>query len=270
MTMTMNMALNYLEKQTLEEIINIFNRNRPKLINRLKELKNSYHNINHMISWVNNLELLFSNLINLNIFTEKEKELAKEAMLRHDDWHCWNTYRQDVFKEEDISNEEYTVELLKKDLWNELESENLEYMINLILSSAFGQNDESKLPEWKKHYYRPYWPRTDMQKLFVLADVGGFINGWDDWFEESLDFLRESCNWNPPDVDTWIKNQRWFIDWHIVWLIENVKDLLKPDFIKKLNDRIEEIRNNLDKLKEPSNKERLKVEKFIEELKVSN
>lgn len=211
---------------------------------------------------------LLDNLLNQKLFNDEEKSLLVEAALRHDDGHIGNTYRQEKATD-NLSNEEYAVVLLREDLQGLLSKEQLKYMEDNILATSFGQGDITKLSKGKENYYRPYKPETDSEKLLAFADVSGFVNGWQDWVDESLRLLQESPQNTPADIDAWIKNREGFVNFYISPLLQSIKHLLKQEYFEQLEKDLDVIRQELSKLKDKSTQERENYEIKLREIRNS-
>ena len=132
------------------ELKKILESAKEKLYQRLQELKNVYHNLQHAQEVSETLQIFLNHLAESSRFNEKEKLLLLECALRHDDGHSGATYRQDVVDGDELSNEEHAFELLKQDLGNKLSAGDIKFMKDHILATSFGQNNKEALPEDKK------------------------------------------------------------------------------------------------------------------------
>lgn len=262
-------------EQPLQKTKEIIESLRTTLKNRLEKLTNKYHNKQHAEDVATNLQTLLANLENTNLFSDKIKLLLVECALRHDDGHSGNTFRQDVFSDDDLisddlSNEEYAVILLEEDFRGKLNIEDINFMVAHILATSFGQNDISKFPKNKEHYYRSYEPKTDSQKLLALADVMGFNKGWDKWVEDSFCLYEESKQSVPDNVDEWIKRQKNFVNNYIQPLLKSVENLLKQEYITQLKRELDIISQRLLELEENlANPERVEYKARLKSIKES-
>jgi len=242
-------------KQSPKQVEIVLGDARQELEHRLQKSTNPYHNKQHAEEVVQATETLLDNLASPNLFSETEKLLLIECAWRHDDGHFGSAYRQEVV-DDGLSNEEYAVTLLEQDLQGRLDEESLKFMKDNILATSFGQNDVSKLPKGKQHYFRPYKPGTDSQKLLALADVGGFTKGWNGWVDEGPRLLEESPQKSLFDLDAWLRYEERFVDFYISPLLDSTKHLLKPEYFKQLRQDLDILRRELTMLKKKSNPKR--------------
>jgi len=252
------------------ELKKILESAKEKLYQRLQELKNVYHNLQHAQEVSETLQIFLNHLAESSRFNEKEKLLLLECALRHDDGHSGATYRQDVVDGDELSNEEHAFELLKQDLGNKLSAGDIKFMKDHILATSFGQNNKEALPEDKKSYYRPYKPETDSQKLLALADVGNFTKGWDYWVNQNFLILKESPQKAPPDIDTWIINGENFINYYVSPLLASVSNVLDRTYFNELEKKLNLIKEKLSALQNQSNPDREKYEKGLEAIRNNN
>lgn len=260
------------EQQSLQKIKETVKILRSILENRLEKLDNKYHNKKHAENVATNLKTLLTNLENPNLFTEREKLLLEECALRHDDGHSGNPFRQDVsndFFDEDLSNEEYAAILAVEDFQGKLADEDINFIVAHILPTAFGQNDESSFLKGKKHYYRSYKPESDSQRLLALADVLGFMNGWDNWVEDSFNLCKESKQNMPNNVDEWIKRQKGFIV-YIDSLLKSVESLFKKEYFTKLTQELDSMLKKLSELENLENLQRAEYENRLKNIRSEN
>ncbi|MFH0874048.1 MAG: hypothetical protein V1846_04410 [Candidatus Komeilibacteria bacterium] len=244
----------------------VFRGTREKLDRRLQELDHPYHNKQHAEEVQANVKKFLDNLSDNTLLTEKEKAMLLECALRHDDGHSGNTYRQDTL-DDGLSNEEYAVKLLGEDTHGLLPDDDLRFMRDNILATSFGQSDKAKLPDNKKTYYRDYGPKTPAQKLLALADVSGFIKGWDGWIDESMRLLEESPQNSPANMTDWIVNRHGFIKYHVEPLLKSVQDFLKPEFFNQLEKNLANISTRIEALKDFSNPERIRYETSLKTIR---
>jgi hypothetical protein len=256
--------------ENLKKLTDILDDAREKLYKRLQESKNAYHNLQHSQEVSQTLKIFLDHLAtNTAPINKKEKLLLLECALRHDDGHSGSTYRQDIAGG-DLSNEEYAVKLLKQDLEQYLSAEDIKFMENHILATSFGQNNKDTLPEDKQSYYRQYKPETDSQKLLALADVSGFIKGWDEWANQGFRLLEESPQNTPPNIDTWIINGENFLNYYVSPLLASVRDALDSEYFNELEKSLNLIKEKLSVLKNKSNPERKKYEDRLNAIRENN
>ena len=242
-------------EQSLKQIEIVLEEVRPELESRLQKLTNSYHNKQHAKEVVQATQSLLSNLVNPDLLSDTEKLLLVECAWRHDDGHSGSTYRQEMVND-GLSNEEYAEALLEQDLQGRLDEESLQFMKDNILAISFGQDDAFKLPAGKQHYFRSYKPKTDWQKLLALADVSGFTKGWDGWVDEGWRLLEESPQSALFDIDAWLAYEEEFVNFYISPLLDSVGLLLKPGYLKQLQQGLDILRRELASLKDKSNPKR--------------
>ena len=137
----------------------------------------------------------------------------------------------------------------------------------MCLATSFGQNDVSKLPKGKQHYFRSYEPETDLQKLLALADVSGFTKGWPGWVDEGLCLLEESPQRALFDIDAWLMYEEGFVDFYLSPLLESVKQLLKPEYFQQLQQGLDLLGRELTALKDKSNPKRAEYDHGLKVIK---
>lgn len=107
----------------------------------------------------------------------------------HDYLHSGRRYRQlgapDAFP--DDSNEEYSARRVDARVAELLTPVDRLFVQGVILATSFAQRDRAALPAGHEHaLWRPYRPFRDPERVFVLADVGGFAEPFDVGFRDSL------------------------------------------------------------------------------------
>ena len=237
-------------EQTPEQVQKILDSARDDLEIRLDELeKNPYHNRKHAEEVVDHMKGLLKNLADIVKLTAIDRKLLIECAWRHDDGHSGKRYRQeavgdvDGVENKDDSNEEHAVYLLREDLGDKLDEEQLKFMEDNILATSFGQNNKEALEkEGKEAYYRPYKPEIDSQKLLALADVSGFTKGWDEWVLDSMHLLEEAATGGPYNLI----NDRIEFATYIAHLLNETKKLLKPEYAAELRRKLDAINEHLD------------------------
>eukprot|EP01129_Flabellula_baltica_P012574 TRINITY_DN5687_c0_g2_i1.p1 TRINITY_DN5687_c0_g2~~TRINITY_DN5687_c0_g2_i1.p1 ORF type:complete len:285 (+),score=62.73 TRINITY_DN5687_c0_g2_i1:594-1448(+) len=213
--------------------------NRDKLLSRLENMKNPYHDIKHSNEVKERVSILLDNLKDMSIFSERETDLIKEAALRHDDDHVGNSYRQIIVGGE-LSNEEASAARAIDELRDVATLEELLFVEDLILATTFGQSEKElnhKFPEdeeLRKKLLRTYHPNTDAQKLLALADIGGFMSGFESWIADGFSLFIEAGSY-PDTIEQWINTRIGFAQGHILnECIPSVKHLLNDEYYEHL------------------------------------
>ncbi len=246
----------------MNNVKEILKKGRKILLLRLRGLNNPYHNREHIKNVVKYLKILLKNLKS-DFLTKEEIMLLIECAWRHDDGHCGNTYRQAVFSNEGISNEEYAVDLMERDLKGELDKKYVDFLKRHILATSFGQDNLEKLPNEK--WFRSYKPESNSEKLLVLADVMDFTRRWTYWINQGVKFSKESSR-KFNGLDDFLKMEIGFIA-YVKKIIGDAEYLLSDNFLKKLRKKLEKKKIKIEELmnKNTSNRnhlaDRLKLNK---------
>eukprot|EP01130_Rhizamoeba_saxonica_P001949 TRINITY_DN11770_c0_g1_i1.p1 TRINITY_DN11770_c0_g1~~TRINITY_DN11770_c0_g1_i1.p1 ORF type:complete len:294 (-),score=65.52 TRINITY_DN11770_c0_g1_i1:409-1290(-) len=214
-----------------------------ELYTRLETMtqNNPYHNEQHSRDVHDRVSQLLNNLRNDQLFTDRQKVLIKEAALRHDDDHIGNGLRQTV-DHGFLSNEEVSAARALDELKTVLTLEELIFVEAMILATTFGQSHavlEKKFPddvELREKLRREYGPVTPAEKLLCLADIGGFMSGWDYWSQDGHHLCIEGRMFYP-DVDSWIDARLWFIRDHVRdECLAEAKEYLTDEYFGRVND----------------------------------
>jgi hypothetical protein len=220
---------------------------RADLLSRLGGSENTYHEEGHSKEVVMRTGALLDNLADPDMLTDRQKDLVLEAALRHDDDHAGDTYRQRAVGGE-LSNEEVAAAHAIEELRGVATAEELEFVEGLILATSFGQNAGALTKEFgddegaKEKMERPYAPATPAQKLLALADIGGFVKGWDEWIDESERLSVEQGGFPGDSLDDWLANRLGFAQGYIKGLVfPGVRELLKPEYYYELLGRLQEV-----------------------------
>ncbi|GEM_PF-1888108 len=188
-----------------------------------------YHNRRHTEEVIERVSVLASHA-QPRLETE-ETDLLKLAALFHDYGHSGRTIRQTSLSASrpDLSNEEFAAEEARVRLSKDLTAEQLEVVKNLILATSFGQADA------KSVYYRPYQPKTLLEKLLALADIGGFQKPFEEWVEESFRVLQEADPATiPPTFERWLETRYGFLNYCLAKVTE-VSEHLDSDYASYLS-----------------------------------
>ncbi len=231
------------------------------LFKRLGSLENPYHNKEHAISVADRIDLFLKNLQNPELITERQQVLLREVGYRHNDGHCGSVYRQDIHPDDKISNEEYAVILMKKDLSDDISEEDICFMKDHILATSRGQNNKNILQPDKEGYHRVYAPKSDTEKLVAFADISGFIDGFEPWMQES--FLAYAEISIELKFQEFIKDRIDFLEGYLLFtLINAVAPLFKEDFVTEMQEKLQDI---IDQLRQLQNGRHPSFEKYSEQ-----
>ena len=174
---------------------------------------------------------------------DSQAVILKEAALFHDYGHCGQTIRQTCSRDvprRDLSNEEYAAEIAVERFRDVYDDWYLTELRSLILATSFGQAN----PQFQ--FYRPYKPETLLQKLLALADIGGFVNGFKAWVEESLRVLQEAdMSGLPADFESWQKGRRGFVG-YIRSKLQELEPNLDPAYYRQLTTKLNEVARGVD------------------------
>lgn len=247
---------------------------REKLRTRLESLQNQYHNQEHSAEVAKRTGDLLGHLANPELVSPRERQLMIEAAWRHDDDHAGNTYRQLVegVNGGSMSNEELAVLLAIDDMRTLLNTTDIEFLESLILATSFGQSATALQkafpndPHLQQNLKRDYAPKTPIQKLLALADVGGFRKGWDEWVNESLRLVEEQGS-VPEDVDAWLKTREGFTIYYIKPLLESLQSVLTPEFYAELIVELQAVINEVLSLKDPNDARRADYTRRLNEIR---
>lgn len=230
---------------------------RGKVIRRLEWMSNSYHNKEHAIGVMKRMEVFMDHLKSEYEIDKWTKALLSEAALRHDDWHIWNTYRQNIdWSEWNISNEEKAVLLLMEDLkWMEINLRALEVLEQHILSTSFWQTKpalEKSFPgdeDLQTKLERNYWAKSMTEKLLAFADVSWLLWWMEVFMKENIDLLKETKTqiW----LNDWLKTREWFITYYVKPLLESLKDFFDENYYNELLIKIDSILKDILNLSKP-------------------
>jgi hypothetical protein len=201
-----------------------------KVLQEMRSLDNEYHNDEH-VSQV----MVRSDQIGTHVIPElsdQEHEDLMVAALFHDAGHCGQTDRKTCTRDvprKDLTNEEYSVVLMREALQNHLPESRLARIEGMILSTTFGQTPH------------PHPATTKLEKILVLADVGGFLKPFDEWVRESLLVLEEAIpSGVPADFAAWKKTRIGFLDGYVRGLLTQILPLVDADYGTGLKAKLDE------------------------------
>jgi hypothetical protein len=195
----------------------IFKDIKNEVIGKLKEIdsvrKNPYHNAEHAIEVLGRARKLMEKII----LPLSRRQIVELSALFHDYDHCGRTHR---FEPDGLSNEEYAC--LHADKYAKSIGFSVHQRIlvqGLIIGTTFGNPQIG--------------PKTELEKLLAIADVGGFEKSFEKWIEDSANVLKEvPIEKRPASAVEWLNNALNFINW--------IKERITPEAQKYWGKGLEE------------------------------
>ena len=174
--------------------------------------------------------------------------------LYHDFGHTGHTYRQLVAGIDalHLSNEEFAGMQAVSAAAPWFSEQECEEIRSIIHASSHNQDHLSELPpEHAAVLYRPYKPKTNLEKILVLADVSSFRWGTESYLRDGINLIGESSYESiPRDFPAFLQRAMNFLSL-IQERIDGVAPLFSPSFVTKLSDELKHVRKELVALSNP-------------------